>query len=946
MKRPTFARLALFLLVILCAVACNWIYRYEEVYRSGNKVIADYRGQITEVERYLGGWPSKYYVCCSYSNDLQFSSWSYTRLLGNVAVWTAILLAVVGYELHAQSRQVADSKAGRRKLSIVDLLVATFLVAMVLFYIQTLRSRTAAHRELAQRLATTGGNAIQTTYLPAPFGKWMPGYVKGMFSRLSDVSLVSPSDEQLQEILQLTQLSQLRIGGGDYDLRLLDSIAEKPFLREIRISGRPIDAELISAIGSAKQLQAINLMRTSATAELLLGLGTMPALRDMNLIHTDVKLTQTEPPVWSSNVRILALPRPPQGMQAELRIQGWPKLEELTCSEYDEYRNTEVMAVQLSDLPELTELWLDALQLFDLELDGLPKLKKVSQLHWQVEQRTPPTQEVPSFPWVRKLTVSNVPQLEELPVYGTHIQQISLDAEDALFGVCVMPHSMPGRPARYGYYGFFDTSDTTIPLPTRQAWIDGLADSVGPRVLDYSHVPLQSVDLQPLAKNTGIRSLDLSHSSVEPRQLEPIKAMEQLEEINVLGCQVDGETIADLVETLPNLRRVQCDPAYLSQLKLVGNSRLESVVGESRWNYSSLGALHLENLPNLSDVFQLAQHASQIYVKDMPALQGVVFNAPLPQRCILSGLRDLKVFAGGGARLDDELAQELLRCTELQKLTMAHCPISNDILRALSDLKELRYLCLTGTAISDDVVNAWQPLEQLVALRLDQTEVSSGAMPYITKLKRLERLWIDDLSEAAFQDLAQLGQLKQLSIHGAQLSVLSMGEIVKLNQLQELDISECELSPEVASILIQKIPSSLEILRLRNAKLDGPSLMSLARLPQRLTFDLENLETDPKITDAIVAAGRAVETYGDPRIPRFATFMSGSPDEDDSDERVGEVAPELFDPAYVESFEQYAAPLPSGNTPQVIGPNIFSFEALGYWLGRMIAGPPKPIETF
>lgn len=109
-----------------------------------------------------------------------------------------------------------------------------------------------------------------------------------------------------------------------------------------------------------------------------------------------------------------------------LRLDGWPELVHLSCFEYDELLNNEVVELTLKHLPKLESVELDTLQKFDIDFEDLPKLSKIALSLFQWDQRTSSNQIVLSFLWVGKLRMRGVLKLEKLTIFPVDTESIDI----------------------------------------------------------------------------------------------------------------------------------------------------------------------------------------------------------------------------------------------------------------------------------------------------------------------------------------------------------------------------------------------------------------------------------------------------------------------------------------------------------------------------------------
>ncbi len=913
--------IALVLIGIGVAVLCNWTYLMTDIFvetRTGQ--LLDYALNPNEVLHYVAGWPLKYYVRAEYPGGFQITDFSIGRLSINVVTWCGFLGALFLYEWFAywsliRSRRLEraaseffpSDNAGalpgsvevpvrrgiQRQLSLRDMLVLMLIISLVFAYGRLLHSQRVAHTKFASKLASKGGGASLTAQLPAFYAPWIPTTLKQLLPRISSVSLKSPSDVELAEVLRLEGLSQLSLSGNTYDLRLLADVSDNPYLRSIAVTDRDVDTELMSALGAAQQLQSINLLQTNTTSELLQGLGEMPALSRMNLMRTDVKLDSDEVPVWANQVQDLSLPRPEPNESITIKLRGWSALERLNCYGIDSVENSQPVKLVLRELPALTAINLDARQLYDLELSQLPRLERIERLDWRIAPSLPtnvstsnpatPNASVPSAPWIRKLIVDNVPALKELEIYCRQLEEVQLDGSGpttirltttAELDPLSMTSTVIASQTNYIVVDgrLVDPSlETDIPVRLRQSWLDCFSQTNGPRVLDLKRFPLSGMDFEPLARNTSITSLLMSHARVAPEQLAALHSMKQLQLLDLQGIVIDGAVIEQLLAALPNLRSLKFEGSQLADLKLENHSHFESLLVDpnaygqlARSNYVSyfqtykLKTLHVVNMPKLADSLIVSPGVQSVRIEQAPALLGLIFGGPIPKETTLEGFRDLREFSGGGPHVTDAIATAVLTCSQLKFLTLAHAQLRHETLASIAELKQLQYLCLSGTPIDAELVVTWKALPQLRALHLEGTVVTAAMLKAIFSLRNLEELALDDLDASAVAALGELRKLRVVRLRRAEITKENLLVLAKLPIVEELDLGECHIGEEALEALAENSLPMLKLLILKAAEVPGKPLLKLAKKNEQMAIDLTNAVIDASATDALVARNRAV----------------------------------------------------------------------------------------
>ncbi|MFN7889635.1 MAG: hypothetical protein ACK5OC_05050 [Pirellula sp.] len=897
---------AIFLLVVAIA---NWPYAYINAYSDSMGVIAPQLSNHTTQKTFtLAGWPFEFYLESMISAEQKATSFQWTGLVRCVIFWSFFpVLYVVGEKLrlwsilHLQDSddEVDDRKShtsqssetqskvksrddkalGTFRMRLWEMFVFTALVAGTLSYWLFLCRRGAYDKLLAQEIRSEGGFAIRTVMLPRFVTHVLPYVGNEPFLRLSFVQLKNPTDELVSKVIERPYLSSLGLSGGNYSFRNLNRLSTNPLLREVAIVQRQIDSEAISFIQSLPFIRVLNLKQTDITAEDLKAIS-QPQLEELNLIQTNIRLSELGTPAFSQSLRVLRLPLPLNGTGDSLLLEGWPNLVKLSCHDNEKPINYEPVSIVLRNLPNLKTIELDALQLFDIDVETVPNLRDIVPAFYRWQERTTSSQIVPSSIWPRRLRLKDVPKLTEFSFFPMNIESIEIDNSqiqvslnaynNSAFRIGEPGNSFTNR-AGDTEPGFLSASD--IPLGTRQKWIDDLSNCAIAS-LDLELVPLHDVKLNKLKENQSIRNLMLGKSGIVQSQLAAMEEMHQLEELSLLGIFVDDRTIESLLRSLPKLRRLVCEPVGVKNVQIKNKSELESLflrpnrkMRES-WDVFSgpsiaydlplniirLESLSIANATKLRDNFISKVPTAQVHIEGAPALKGLSFQHPLPSDAVIQNLRDLVFFAAGGPTCNDAIVNEVLNCKSLKSLTLAFTDLKSATLQRIANLTELESLTMTGSKIDNEFLASLSKLQKLRKLRLNETSLDKADLSALANLKLLEVLELGDwnLKPGAIETIAaNHPRLKELSIVRGPLSENSIRIIANLQELHTLELSHCNIDDEMAKAFIETPPICLRRLFLSSSFLSekGEDLLRsknilFERTPRQRNCDV-SFEIDP-----------------------------------------------------------------------------------------------------
>lgn len=941
-------------IVLVLGIVFNWIYSYEEILlsRNGVECKVDRRVPYSRVgtndllaqteasierrrlwasispTRYYGGFPFTFYAANSIPQGSTIRAFSIRAFLMDILLWGGATAAAVFFARKSRAELEAED-SDVKQLSLREILIATFVIAVALVVVRDVHSNGKRHGEISQRVVELGGVSVTGCYFPSVIANFVPQYLRNAYTRVLQVDLHNPTPEQVDEVASIPGLITLRIGGDNYDLRLLDSLAENIFLSELRISGRRLDGPFVDMLSHSKQLQVLNLNNTNITAQALSHLGEMPDLLAISLADTNVYLEDPQIPPWAHTVRFIDLPTANAGKKAVHRVHGWPKLEELCFISYTFHRNQLPLDVEVHENSELRKLSFDSLQLFDLSLEELPKLQTLALWQFGTRLRKRPADSSPDAIWTREIRLQDLPSLSKVTIHAAQLESISCSG---LNEPTLNLQASATESRNVPYFTAPEIKETDIPLEQREQWISHLSASEFTR-MDLSYLPLHEVDLSPLAQNPHLRELDLSYCALSPREIDPILGMSNLLQLHLEGVQVDAKKLQAILEAIPDLQVLGISPSPdMQSLRIENKASLKTVFARERegrtfggFGYGGLASIYLENLPAFQEELDVSPFCEELHVVDS-GLRALRFWGPMCENARLENISGLRVFAAGGKQLSDATVQAVLQSSELEQLVLAHAELQPETIRSIGRLPNLQYLDLTGTQLPDDVLDGWTPSEKLRTLLLGPDSGNVVPTDFLSQLPSLEQLEVAGLDESHLIAICESAEhLKVLRIRDAELTEASLKAIVVL-PLYELDLSGCDVSQETLQFIGSNL-ADLVMLRLNRANVDGRGLLQLANVLPQVQFEIADIRTDERATDQLVADQRASEGGEEGPLGFQLSIMF---DEDDA----GLPAADFFSPAREEQMQQYYSAQPPGSN---LNPPVYSnpFYELGYWLGTL-----------
>lgn len=513
------------MLFIVGFVLSNWNQSYRFAYDSERIAIE----QIVNYDEFqpepfsefqAAGFPLTHYFRICEDGLPDYSAFYWYRWFSNIAIWFMLLCAILLYQLHIGRRRPEN---GNRQLYVTDLLVITTTIAAFLASWRFHEAQFSTKQELAAAISNRGGSMVRSV--------WFPGNMIGRIAvsfhrtRAEQIVLKEADNALLGKVLQLERLTSLCLDGGNYDLKLLNDLAEKPLLRELRISGRTITPELIKSIGRIEQLKSLNLMNTNVTAEDLQKLKGLFRLKYLNLLDTDIRLSEISSLPFANNLRGLVAPRPDIGGSEKIAIVGWPRLEHFVVRSRRQPRSKTDVSIELNDLPELLQVKIDCILPVDIKLTDLPLLATVDAVRANQDD------------WrnfgglrARNLQVKNVPRLKSLKLHGPDLETIELHAPN-LQSLAILENGLWNDVNLGAAIQTISQNQSRLPSSVlNPSVLQGLADSVGPRQLEI-YADLSNASLAPVLQNKSLQSIDLSRALVKSEHLGELSGIEHLSDI-------------------------------------------------------------------------------------------------------------------------------------------------------------------------------------------------------------------------------------------------------------------------------------------------------------------------------------------------------------------------------------------------------------------------------
>jgi internalin A len=224
------------------------------------------------------------------------------------------------------------------------------------------------------------------------------------------------------------------------------------------------------------------------------------------------------------------------------------------------------------------------------------------------------------------------------------------------------------------------------------------------------------------------------------------------------------------------------------------------------------------------------------------------------------------LFAAQGP--DDAILQQL---KEMKALVLAKdhvfltgdCVVTAKDLKLLSGMTALRRLEFNGPKVADGALAELPSLRQVVKLDLGSSGVD-GDMKYVAQMKQLKSLSLmfARISGKGIKELAPLSGLEELLLNAVHLSDADMKEIAKFKNLRVLNLNTVPISGDGLKALAGL--AEMEDLNLAGIPLTDDDLKTLAPMKK-----LRKLSLSSQLTDAGIKNLLAVEGLEELRLQRL-----------------------------------------------------------------------------
>lgn len=782
----------------------------------------------------MAGWPLRYWIRYEEAGEIQHRLWQPLRLCANLALGLLISVFVYAFMQVRQRKLIRypDSHGLRMQF---DGCLAVAIVAVPAAIFGWQYRIGYQHRQFASQLSRTGNTCI-ASWIPSVLEEHLPRGIKRGFTKIRKVRMFSVTPELTARIAELPSLVSFHSYRGEHGAHALRGLGEHPHFCGLLLSDCEITDEEIEIITELRWLRQLRLSGSSLNVAQLRQLDQLP-LRMVDLSATSIGFDDIGNPDWSQTCERLWLSRPADGIEASLTMEGWPKLRELLVRRRSFDMNEAVLSIRLSNLPRLERLALDRVQKHDLILQDVPRLTRIDEEISDSRFTLQSDILMPGLTWVRKLEIDGADSLKHLGCFARDLEQLQIKRLPAL------------RQLELGSYlstvlGI--ATPTTVDPERCKVWIEHLGDRQGPTELKLAYLPLKEIDLSPLASNQRVRRLNLQGTGVRFDQVKQLGPMTHMESLDVRSTPLQRDDLQKLLDQFPRLEELLIDGGDLQRFDLTGRDRLRYVRVSPMTN---LNDIRIVDLPHLQTSVRMTGAPETLEIRNVPALEGLSVEGPWPVGAKLEGLRDLEWFTGGGEAITDEVAQEVLKCSRIHRLTFAYPSLSRSTLRQIRKLKELIFLALPGADVDDELVREWGDVTGLWEVNLDDTRISVETIAWLSRMESLRRVSLNrvPMNDAAADAISELKQISELHLSGSPFPCEKLRPLLRSGNLETLELSGWQMDQTLIDVL-HADGKTLRHLIVRDTDLDEATFQRLSDHPNEIYIEMDAV---PDYLDAL-----------------------------------------------------------------------------------------------
>lgn len=777
----------------------------------------------------MAGWPLRYYVGIDHRMASGARHWSWLSLCANVAIGLVCVAAMVSLAWF-RSKAIGRATDHRQMRFRFDAAMALGMFLLPVVVIVPIVAESQRHDRIATRIARQG-NFLRSCWIPAPLAGQMPSGLLRWMSRIRRIQAVHVDDSVVDAMFDVQDLVQFDSLSGTFDGRSLKRLAGHHHFRKLTLGRQQIGKVEVDAIEELPWLLDLSVAQSTIDPLVIKRLMAIEGLETVDLSLTNIESAQLGTPAWSRSVKHLVLSRPKDGFGGALTIEGWPELSTLAIHQSDRGPNPSEFRLKLKDLPNLERCRLDRMQKHSLHLANVPKLIRIDDTNSPINFFSSEDIWLPALGWYSELILEDMPGLLRMSCFARDL---------TIFRLHNVPNLQEFQLGAFLMSSFGGSFSQPVDADQCQKWISEIAKVSGPRRLVLSALPLRGLDLSPIARNEGIRQLHLEGSGVTFEDVQGLANMRFLTTLELGTCEIKDDQMAWFTARFPNLEVLKINGNKLRIIDMQGDPNVPSRLRQIEVSrLSEIERLCIKDQPQLVANFRVEHPIKELVLENARGLCGFAMTEPWPASASVSGLRDVKWFAAGGPNVNNDLIDVLLKCPDMDQLTLAFTAISTERLERIGDFRQLTVLIIPGSDIDDRVTSHWSKLGSLWEVNLDDSRVGVQTIAWLSGIESLRSLSLSNvpLDAAARASLAELRQVTAIRLRNCPITTKDALRLLESESLEILDLSGCDID---AKAVIEKA-SRLGVMKgliLQGADVDEAVIEAAFQQSDKLAIDL------------------------------------------------------------------------------------------------------------
>jgi Leucine-rich repeat (LRR) protein len=326
-----------------------------------------------------------------------------------------------------------------------------------------------------------------------------------------------------------------------------------------------------------------------------------------------------------------------------------------------------------------------------------------------------------------------------------------------------------------------------------------------------------------LAALPNLKALRLDLSSATDESVAAISNFAKLEELNLDGCSISDAALSSIAGSLSikrlRLAKTKISDTGLAQIKALAQLELLDISDCAQ--VTSAGLVHLQGLTKLRN---LSLGGPGITDAGMPSLRNLTNMVAISlKECsitdasfgALAGMTKLKEFDIYKTPAGDNALRVLSQGREMAKLKLRASGVTKQgLIDHIAKFESVSSIDLGETETDDKALAAISKMKKLEDLNLLRTKVTNAGVASLTSLK-LKRLNLDDIQaidDGVVLHLAKMQSLEFLHLGKTSITDAGIGGLGSLANLKDLILNNTQVSETAVTELQAKLPK-LKVLR-------------------------------------------------------------------------------------------------------------------------------------